>query len=76
MSETSVELSSGLVDEAAKRISSDDAVEPVLRYVQEHPVCTALAAARDRISVGQNAVTKDREFTLMRIVSTVTVLLC
>jgi len=44
MSETSIEASSGLIDETGKKISSDDAVEPILEYVQEHPVCTALAA--------------------------------
>ena len=45
MSETSAEASSGLIDAAGNKISSDNAtVEPILRYVQEHPVCTALAA--------------------------------
>ena len=38
MSETSVEASSGLVDEAGRKISSNDTVEPLLRYIQEHPV--------------------------------------
>lgn len=44
MSDASVEASSGLVDEAGRKISSNDTVEPLLRYIQEHPVCTALAA--------------------------------
>jgi len=44
MSETSV-ASSGLVDEAGRKISSSkETVEPLVQYVQEHPVCTALAA--------------------------------
>ena len=45
MRETSAAASSGLIDATGTKISSDDAaVEPILRYVQEHPVCTALAA--------------------------------
>ena len=44
MSETSIEASPGLVDEAGRKISSSDTVEPLLQYMQEHPVCTALAA--------------------------------
>jgi hypothetical protein len=44
MSETSAADSAGLVDEAGRRIRSNDDVEPLVRYVQEHPVCTALAA--------------------------------
>jgi len=44
MSETSFGASSGLVDEAGRKISSNDTVEPLVRYIQEHPVCTALAA--------------------------------
>ena len=44
MSETRIEASPGLVDEAGRKISSNDTVEPLLRYIQEHPVCTALAA--------------------------------
>jgi hypothetical protein len=43
MSETSVE-STGLVDEAGRKISSNETLEPLVRYMQEHPVCTALAA--------------------------------
>ena len=41
MSETSP---SGLIDETGRRISTDHAVEPLVQYAQEHPVCTALAA--------------------------------
>jgi ElaB/YqjD/DUF883 family membrane-anchored ribosome-binding protein len=44
MSETSVEGSPGLVDETGRKISSGEAVEPLVQYVQEHPFCTALAA--------------------------------
>jgi hypothetical protein len=41
MSETSP---AGLVDETGKKISADQTVEPLVEYVQKHPVCTALAA--------------------------------
>jgi ElaB/YqjD/DUF883 family membrane-anchored ribosome-binding protein len=44
MSETSVESVSGLVDEAGRKIASQDTAEPLVKYIQEHPVCTALAA--------------------------------
>jgi ElaB/YqjD/DUF883 family membrane-anchored ribosome-binding protein len=44
MSQASGDASSGLLDETGKKISRNDTVEPLLRYVQEHPVCTALAA--------------------------------
>jgi len=44
MSECSVEGSSGLVDEAGRKISSKDTAEPLVQYMKEHPVCTALAA--------------------------------
>jgi hypothetical protein len=44
MSESSVEGSSGLVDEAGRKISSRDTVEPLVQYMQEHPVCTTLVA--------------------------------
>jgi hypothetical protein len=40
----SVEAPAGVVGQAGWKISSNDNVEPLLRYVQEHPVCTALAA--------------------------------
>jgi hypothetical protein len=38
MSETSP------ADQAARRTNTDEAVEPLVQYVQKHPVCTALAA--------------------------------
>jgi hypothetical protein len=41
MSETSP---SSLPDETGRKIRTDDAVEPLVQYVQKHPVCTALAA--------------------------------
>ena len=44
MSDTSAADSAGLVDETGRKMSSNDTVEPLLRYVQEHPVCTVLAA--------------------------------
>jgi hypothetical protein len=44
MSETSVDPAPGVVDETGKKISSKDTVEPLVRSMQEHPVCTALAA--------------------------------
>ena len=48
MSESSTEGSSGLVDEAGQKISSKnsskESVEPLVQYMQEHPVCTALTA--------------------------------
>jgi hypothetical protein len=44
MSDTSGESSSGLVNEAGRKISSKEPVEPFVQYAQEHPVCVALAA--------------------------------
>jgi hypothetical protein len=44
MSESSIESPSGLVDEAGRRIAKRDTVEPLVAYMQERPVCTALAA--------------------------------
>jgi ElaB/YqjD/DUF883 family membrane-anchored ribosome-binding protein len=44
MSESSVKGYSGLVDESGRKISNRDTVEPLVQYMQEHPVCTALAA--------------------------------
>lgn len=41
MSETSP---ASLIDETGKKISTDEAVEPLVQYVQKHPICTALAA--------------------------------
>ena len=34
----------GLIDETGREISSNDDIEPLVQYVQKHPVCTALAA--------------------------------
>jgi hypothetical protein len=50
MSETS---SAGLVDETGKKISTDEAVEPLVQYVQKHPVCTALAALAVGYTLGK-----------------------
>jgi hypothetical protein len=44
MSQASGEAPSGLVDETGREISNNGTIEPLLRYVQEHPICTALAA--------------------------------
>lgn len=35
---------SSLLDENGRKISTDEAVEPLVQYVQKHPVCTALIA--------------------------------
>jgi hypothetical protein len=42
MSETRTQDASGLLDETGKKISKD--VEPLVQYMKDHPVCTALAA--------------------------------
>ncbi len=41
MSETSP---AGLVDETGKKIGANQTAEPLVEYVQKHPVCTALTA--------------------------------
>ncbi|HLJ06317.1 MAG TPA: DUF883 C-terminal domain-containing protein [Acetobacteraceae bacterium] len=44
MSETDGGYSSSFVDETGEKTSNNDTIEPLVRYIQEHPVCTALAA--------------------------------
>jgi hypothetical protein len=42
MSETGINTSAGVVDETVKTVSKE--VEPLVQYVRENPVCTALVA--------------------------------
>ena len=44
MSESSIGSPSGLVDEAGRKLSKRGDAEPLVAYMQERPVCTALAA--------------------------------